>query len=85
MAMAKFGSMLTMMLLGYEANNAIKEENTQENVVTHYEAKPVEIEQEFMNDHGIILCALIIVVVVMLLVKIYKKLVKDLSSSITTA
>lgn len=34
-AMAKLGNMVTMLLLGYEANNAINQKE-QENSVTHY-------------------------------------------------
>lgn len=84
----KIGNILTLILMGYEANNAINDDKDTDNkqiVIKREEITAEKVISSGWNDHEVILCILIVVVVMIVLAKLYKRLMKDVSNSVVNA
>lgn len=86
--LTKIGNILTLILMGYEANNAIGDDKDKDNkqiVIQREEITAEKVISSGWNDHEIIFCILIVVFVMIVLAKLYKKLMKDVSNSVVNA
>lgn len=86
MAVAKLGNALTLMLLGYEANNVMNDESEVkiEKVQPERIEKAIDIVKDDYTESEIIIFVLFFVVLFIILSKLYKKMTRDVANSVIT-
>lgn len=91
--LAKVGHLLTILMMGYETHNVLdnKSEHGHEIIIKTDEifAKKVDKNVDPQIDnyefHKIYLVIITIIILLVIAIKLYKRLVKDLSSAVITA
>lgn len=84
---AKVIHYLTVFFMAYEAQKTLNEKNDNEKVIVHKSEITIEKtpeQKDALSDSAIILYLFIGLITIAVIVKVYKKVVKDVSTSITT-
>lgn len=84
---SKLGHIITIFFMGFEAQKSLNDNEKDERVIVHTSEIKIEKSEDKndnFTDSEIILYLLIAILSIAVIVKIYKKIVKDVSHSITS-